>query len=117
VSTISDCVFCKIVAAQIPASIVHRDEQLVAFEDISPQAPMHVLIVPVEHVASTNALSDEHDALIGRAMRLAATLARQRGYSESGYRIVVNTGSDGGQTVNHLHIHVLGGRQFSWPPG
>lgn len=112
-----DCLFCKIAALQIPAKIVYRDEELVAFDDITPQAPMHVLIIPVEHVSGVAQLADAHDALVGRAMRLAARLAAERGFGESGYRIVVNSGPDAGQSVGHLHIHVMAGRPFGWPAG
>ncbi len=112
-----DCLFCKIAASQIPAKVVYSDEELVAFDDISPQAPMHVLIIPVEHVSGVGSLSSAHDALVGRAMRLAARLAAERGFGESGYRIVINSGPDAGQSVQHLHVHVMAGRAFEWPAG
>ena len=113
----SDCLFCKIIAGEIPGAIVHQDEALVAFSDIKPQAPMHVLIVPKAHIASLNDLSPEHDALVGSMFRLAATLARERGYHERGYRTVFNTNREAGQTVFHIHLHLLAGRGLNWPPG
>jgi histidine triad (HIT) family protein len=112
-----ECLFCKIVGEQIPAAIVHRDERVTVFRDINPQAPTHVLIVPNEHVADTEALEAEHDALVGELVRTARAVARQEGLSERGYRLVINTGADAQNSVAHLHIHVLGGRQMGWPPG
>jgi histidine triad (HIT) family protein len=114
---VADCLFCRIVAGQIPAAIVHQDDHLVAFSDINPQAPMHVLIVPRRHVASLNDLAPDDDALVGEMVRLAATLARERGYGEGGYRTVFNCNADAGQTVFHIHLHVVAGRRFGWPPG
>ena len=111
------CLFCKIVAGEIPAAIVHRDDTLVAFRDIRPQAPLHVLIVPTAHIATLNDLSAEHDALVGSMCRLAATLAKDHDYHERGYRTVFNTHRDAGQTVFHLHLHMLAGRALTWPPG
>lgn len=116
-NAVGDCLFCKIAASQIPAKVVHADEELVAFEDISPQAPMHLLIIPVKHVSGVGHLAEAHDALMGRAMRLAAKLAADRGFGESGYRIIVNSGPDAGQSVPHLHLHVMAGRPFGWPAG
>ena len=113
----SDCLFCKIIAGEIPGAIVHQDETLVAFKDINPQAPLHVLIVPKQHIASLNDLSPEHDALVGSMLRLASTLARERGYHERGYRTVFNTNREAGQTVFHIHLHLLAGRALTWPPG
>jgi len=112
-----ECLFCKIVGGQIPATIVHRDERVTVFRDINPQAPAHVLIVPNEHVADTETLEAEHDALVGQLVRTARAVARQEGLSERGYRLVINTGADAQNSVAHLHIHVLGGRQMGWPPG
>lgn len=111
------CLFCRIVAGEIPASKVHEDDRLVAFNDINPQAPMHVLIVPRAHVATLNDLSVEHDALVGEMVRLSAQLAKARGYDARGYRTVFNCNADAGQTVFHLHLHVIGGRHLGWPPG
>ena len=113
----NDCLFCKIVAGLIPATLVHQDDAVTAFRDINAQAPSHLLLVPNEHFASTNELQPEHDALVGRLVRTAAAVAEREGLGESGYRLVVNCGPDGGQTVGHLHLHLLGGRQLTWPPG
>lgn len=112
-----DCLFCKIAAKEIPASIVYEDETCLAFNDINPQAPHHVLIIPREHVASLNALTEDHEAAVGHLLRVAATIAAERGIAESGYRTVVNTNRDAGQTVFHIHVHLLGGRTLTWPPG
>ena len=113
----SDCLFCKIIAGQIPATIVHQDEHLVAFKDINPQAPMHVLIVPRRHVASLNDLGPNDDALVGEMVRRAAALARGQGYADRGYRTVFNCNAEAGQTVFHIHLHLLAGRGLGWPPG
>ena len=112
-----DCLFCKIIAGQIPGAIVYQDDRLVAFKDINPQAPMHVLVVPRRHVASLNALSTDDDALVGEMIRRGAALAKEHGHAERGYRTVFNCNADAGQTVFHIHLHVLGGRPMSWPPG
>jgi histidine triad (HIT) family protein len=111
------CLFCRIVAGEIPSKRVYEDETIVAFEDVSPQAPMHVLIVPRAHVSTLNDLEPGHDALVGSMVRRAAALAAERGYDARGYRTVLNCNADGGQTVFHLHLHVLAGRSFAWPPG
>src|SRR5688500_1178967 len=113
----SDCLFCKIVEGQIPGAIVYSDDRLVAFKDINPQAPMHLLIVPRRHIASLNALQPDDDGLIGEMTRRAAALAAEHGHAERGYRTVFNCNADAGQTVFHIHLHVLGGRSLSWPPG
>jgi histidine triad (HIT) family protein len=113
----ADCLFCKIAEGKIPAKIVHQDKDTVAFEDINPQAPLHVLVVPRRHVPTMNDLGAEHDAVVGKLFRVAASLAKERGVSESGWRAVMNANADAGQTVFHVHLHVLGGRQFAWPPG
>ena len=112
-----DCLFCRIVAGEIPADVVHQDERAVAFRDINPQAPVHVLVVPRDHLESLDeaALSDE--ALLGHLLRVAARVANDQGLSEGGYRTVINTGAGAGQSVFHLHLHVLGGRSLAWPPG
>ena len=112
-----DCLFCRIVRKEIPAAIVYEDERLVVFNDINPQAPLHALVIPKQHVSSLNALSDEHDALVGEMVRRAAMVARDKGYSERGFRTVFNTNADAGQTVFHIHLHVLAGRGLTWPPG
>ena len=112
-----DCIFCKIARKEIPAALIYEDDQLVAFNDVNPQAPVHILIIPREHIASLGQLSPAHDAVAGRALRLAGELAREKGLGERGYRVVANSGPDAGQSVNHLHFHVLGGRILGWPPG
>lgn len=111
------CLFCRIVAGEIPAAKVYEDDQLFAFNDINPQAPMHVLIVPKAHVATANELTEGHDALVGAMVRRAAAIARERGYDGSGFRTVINTNAQAGQSVFHLHLHVIGGRPMAWPPG
>ena len=112
-----DCLFCKIAAKQLPARIVREDADTVAFEDVNPQAPTHVLVVPRKHVATTNDLGPEDDALVGKLFRAAAEIATQRGIAASGWRAVMNANRDAGQTVFHIHLHVLGGRAMTWPPG
>ncbi len=114
---VSDCIFCKVVSGEIPASVVASDDECVAFEDISPQAPVHILIVPREHIDSMDKATGSHGPLIGNLMLKAAEIARQRGFADDGYRIVVNTNGDGGQTVFHIHVHLLAGRPFVFPPG
>ena len=113
----ADCLFCRIAAGQIPAKIVYQDEDLVAFRDINPQAPMHVLVIPRRHVATLNDLTPQEDRLVGEMVRRAAALAREEGYADRGYRTVLNCNAEAGQTVFHIHLHVLGGRKFAWPPG
>jgi len=113
---LADCIFCRIAAGQIPADIVYQDELAVAFRDVDPQAPVHVLVIPRTHWAGLDALSPEGDALLGRLLGLCRVLAPRLGL-DGGYRVVVNTGLDGGQTVGHLHLHLLGGRPMTWPPG
>lgn len=111
------CLFCKIVAGEIPSKRVHDDEHLIAFEDINPQAALHVLVVPKRHIPTLNDLQATDDGLVGEMVRRAAAIAAARGYGTSGYRTVFNCNADAGQTVFHIHLHVLGGRQFAWPPG
>jgi histidine triad (HIT) family protein len=111
------CLFCRIISGEIPAQKVYEDARIVAFNDINPQAPMHVLVVPREHIATLNDLSAAQDGLVGEMVRRGAALAAERGYAASGYRTVFNCQADAGQTVFHIHLHVLGGRRFSWPPG
>ena len=111
------CLFCRIVSGEIPASKVYEDERLFAFADINPQAPLHVLVVPKQHIATLNDLDDGHDALVGAMVRAAAKIAKEKGYDGPGYRTVFNCNAQAGQTVFHIHLHVLGGRSLSWPPG
>jgi histidine triad (HIT) family protein len=113
----SDCLFCKIIAGAIPGHLVHEDKDLVAFKDINPQAPLHVLIVPRQHIATLNDLGPNNDDLIGAMVRRAAALANQHGYAERGYRTVLNCNREAGQTVFHIHLHLLAGRALGWPPG
>jgi histidine triad (HIT) family protein len=112
-----DCLFCRIVAGAVPAQVVYSDDDLLAFRDIQPQAPVHVLVVPRKHIATFGDLTDEDEGLVGRMARAAARIADDEGVGESGYRCVVNAGPDANQSVPHLHLHVLGGRPMSWPPG
>jgi histidine triad (HIT) family protein len=113
----SDCLFCKIIGGQIPGQFVHQDDQLVAIKDINPQAPLHVLIIPRKHVATLNDLESGDDALLGAMHRAAAKIARDSGYADRGYRTVFNTNREAGQTVFHIHLHLLAGRGLHWPPG
>jgi histidine triad (HIT) family protein len=110
------CLFCKIIEGTVPATAVYQDEQGFAFADINPKAPVHVLIVPREHIGSLDDADEDHRALLGHLLWAAAEIARKKKLG-NGYRIVVNTGEDGGQTVDHLHLHLLGGRPLTWPPG
>jgi histidine triad (HIT) family protein len=112
-----DCIFCKIASGEIPSTRVFEDETCVAFNDLSPQAPTHILIVPREHVDSLDTAKSEHKETLGHLLMSAAEIARDRGFAENGYRVVINTNSDGGQTVFHLHVHLLAGRPFVFPPG
>jgi histidine triad (HIT) family protein len=113
----ADCLFCKIVRREIPATLVYEDERVVAFNDINPQAPTHVLVVPKRHIETLNELGTEDDRLVGELVRRAAAIAGERGLSPGGYRTVFNTNRDAGQTVFHIHLHLLGGRAMAWPPG
>ena len=111
------CLFCKIAAGDIPATKVHEDDDVVAFRDLHPQAPVHVLVIPKRHVASVTGLGADDAALLGKLMLAAGAIAEREGLAGSGYRVVTNTGAHGGQTVFHLHLHLLGGRPMAWPPG
>lgn len=113
----ADCLFCRIIAREIPASIVYEDDRVLAFNDINPQAPTHVLVVPKRHIDSLDALEGGDDAIVGEMVRRAAAIAADRGVSKGGYRTVFNTNRDAGQTVFHIHLHLLGGRSLGWPPG
>ena len=112
-----DCLFCKIIAGEIPSSKVYEDDLVYAFNDISPAAPTHVLIIPKKHISSANELNEENASIVSHIFLVAAKIAGQLGIAENGYRIVNNCGKDGGQTVGHLHFHLLGGRNLGWPPG
>ena len=111
------CPFCRIVDREAPAAIVHESDHILAFRDTNPQAPTHILLIPKEHVPSVRELSDEHAKRLVELMRSAAHLAKAEGIDNSGWRIVANVGPDAGQTVHHLHVHLLGGRRMGWPPG
>jgi histidine triad (HIT) family protein len=112
-----DCLFCRIAAKDVPASIVYEDDDILAFEDIDPQAPVHLLVIPKKHVATLNDLDEGDVNLAGRIMLVAKVLGREKGLADEGYRVVVNCNRGGGQAVFHLHAHVMGGRRFTWPPG
>ncbi len=112
----TDCILCRIAAGEVPATKVHEDELVVAFRDLHPKAPTHVLVIPRKHVPSLNALSAEDDATIGHLVRVAAQVAADEGRADRGYRLVANCGPDGGQSVDHLHLHLLGGQPMGWPP-
>lgn len=112
-----NCLFCRVIAGEIPADVVHRDDQSVVIRDINPQAPTHLLVIPQEHIESLDDASRKDDALLGHLLRVAARVANAAGIVESGYRTVINTGAGAGQSVFHLHLHVLGGRAMNWPPG
>jgi len=111
------CLFCRIVAGEIPASKVFEDADVLAFNDINPQAPLHVLVIPKRHVATTSDLTEADEALVGKMVRTAAAIAAQKGYAERGYRTVFNCNAEAGQTVFHIHLHLLAGRNLGWPPG
>jgi len=113
----SDCLFCRIVSRDIPASIVYEDDRLLAFNDINPQAPTHVLVIPKRHIPSLLQLTDGDDAIVGEMTRRAAAIAEDRGIAADGFRTVFNTNAGAGQTVFHIHLHLLGGRPMHWPPG
>jgi histidine triad (HIT) family protein len=115
--TVSDCRFCRIARKEIPAKLVFEDEDVVAFEDINPQAPVHVLVVPKRHIPTLNDLTPADDALLGKLSRVSARIAAERGVAEVGWRSVVNVNREGGQLVFHVHMHCLGGRPMFWPPG
>ena len=112
-----ECLFCRIINHEIPGSIVYEDDRVLAFNDINPQAPTHVLVVPKRHISSLIDLGVEDDQLVGELVRRAAAIAKERGISAGGFRTVFNTNRDAGQTVFHIHLHLLGGRSMQWPPG
>jgi histidine triad (HIT) family protein len=113
----NECIFCKIVDGSIPATKVFEDDHCLAFNDLTPQAPTHILVIPKLHIDSLDEIPPEQVGLAGHLLLSAAGIARNKGFSENGYRVVINTNSDGGQTVFHLHVHLLAGRQFIFPPG
>lgn len=113
----SDCIFCKIIAGEIPARKVFEDDLVVAIEDIAPKAPLHLLLMPKQHFSNCLDMTELDEAVVGHLFRVAGQLARERGLSEGGFRLVQNNGADAGQTVFHLHIHLLAGRELQWPPG
>jgi histidine triad (HIT) family protein len=113
----SDCLFCKIVAGTIPAAKIYEDNDVVVISDINPQAPLHALVIPRRHIATLNALTSQDDALVGAMHRAAARVAGDKGFADRGYRTVFNTNAEAGQTVFHIHLHLLAGRGLTWPPG
>ena len=112
-----DCLFCKIIAGEIPSTKVWEDDKVLAFRDIDPQAPQHIIIIPKQHISSANEITEENSSVVAKIFETAAKIAKELGFSESGYRIVNNCGEDGGQTVGHIHFHLLAGRNLGWPPG
>ncbi|MFL6374675.1 MAG: histidine triad nucleotide-binding protein [Pyrinomonadaceae bacterium] len=113
----SDCIFCRIVSGEIPSSRVYEDDLCIAFDDLTPQAPTHILVIPRQHLDSLDKADTPHKDMLGHLLITSAEIARQRGFSDDGYRVVINTNADGGQTVFHLHVHLLAGRPFIFPPG
>jgi histidine triad (HIT) family protein len=113
----SDCIFCKIGAREIQSMVVYEDPEIIAFRDINPQAPVHILVIPKKHYGSPNEFEEQDGALLGRLMLAAQQIAQQEKIADRGYRMVLNCGQDGGQSVAHVHLHLLGGRQLGWPPG
>ncbi len=113
----SDCLFCKIIQGEIPSTKVYEDNEVLAFRDIDPQAPQHIIIIPKKHISSANEINGENSAVIAKIFEAAAKIAKDLGFAEAGYRIVNNCGEDGGQTVGHIHFHLLAGRSLQWPPG
>lgn len=113
----ADCLFCKIFSKEIKSKIVYEDREIMAFEDINPQAPVHILIIPGKHIESLNDIKEEDEIILGKMFIVAKRIAKEKGISEDGYRTVFNTNKNAGQAVFHLHLHLLGGRKFGWPPG
>ena len=111
-----DCLFCKIINGEIPSTLIYEDEKVIAFNDINPQAPVHFLVIPKEHIKSANAVNEENKELMGHIIFVASKIAKEEGLDD-GYRIINNCGDDGGQTVDHIHFHILGKRKMLWPPG
>ena len=117
VGKVEKCIFCDIASKRVESQIVYEDEEVIAFRDINPQAPIHILIIPKKHISSLNEAKDEDTQLLGKLLLTARSIAVNEGISESGYRIVLNTNRQAGQSVFHIHLHLLGGRAFGWPPG
>jgi histidine triad (HIT) family protein len=113
----SDCLFCRIVRKEIPASVIYEDDDVLVFNDINPQAPLHALVIPKRHIATLNDVSSGDEALVGQMVRTAAAIAKEKGHADRGFRTVFNTNAGAGQTVFHIHLHVLAGRGLTWPPG
>ncbi len=113
----SDCIFCRIAAGTLPSKVIHEDDQAVAFEDLNPQAPVHMLVIPRKHVVSIGEMDQADSRLLGHLMLTCAKIATEKGLAATGYRVVTNTGANAGQSVLHLHLHLLGGRPMAWPPG
>ncbi len=114
---IEDCIFCKVARGKLPAYILHKDDHVVAFHDINPQAPVHVLVVPIKHITDLEAAAEEDKDIVGRMFEVAARVAGDLRFAKNGYRMVLNNGAGAGQIVPHLHLHVMSGRRFAWPPG
>jgi histidine triad (HIT) family protein len=114
---VRDCLFCKIATGKVHAKIIYEDENVMAFEDINPQAPVHTLVIPKKHISTTLDIKEDDSALIGSLFRIAGQVAREKGIAERGFRLVSNTNPEAGQTVYHIHLHLLGGRHMHWPPG
>ena len=112
-----DCLFCKIINGEVPSTKVYEDDLIYAFNDIAPQAPHHVILIPKQHIASANEITAENSACVAHIFEVIPKLAKELGFAKNGYRVINNCGADGGQTVNHLHFHLVGGRQFGWPAG
>lgn len=112
-----DCLFCKIAQGDIPAAVVFEDTEVMAFRDVNPQAPTHLLVIPKQHIATINDTDTQHEQLLGHMVLTAKKLAAAEGFNDAGYRLIFNVNSDGGQTVHHIHLHILGGRKMTWPPG
>ena len=113
----NDCLFCRIAGGEVPAHIVYQDDRLVAFNDINPQAPTHILVIPRTHIATLNDVTEADDGVVGEMVRRAALIAQDLGHAKNGYRTLLNCNADAGQTVFHIHLHLLAGRQMQWPPG
>jgi len=113
----ADCIFCRIARHEVPATFVHEDPDCVAFRDLQPHAPLHVLVIPRRHIPSVNELGESDETVVGHLVAVARDVARSEGVGDSGYRLVLNAGPDAGQSVDHVHLHLLGGRELQWPPG